>query len=296
MRRKIEAAAGIPPTILHFHTFWDSLEARVSQWVESTFGIEIGAQPDTRRVTTGPLAVAQLSGLLSIVFSGNLSPGICAVAIDDFGARLNAANRLSQGASELDGLSSLFQKLLFETPAAALWRDIAADYDDHIIMGSQAPIAEPEQVAGGFDAEHRYLVVRYRLPADGGEIGFLLIFNLDYLLRRAANDLQLQASRHRAVDPVSGRSVIRESVKHSMISVDGVLHRMGMTIGECSRIEVGQVIPLQDVDTARVTLRAETVNGTVDIGECEMGVWKQQRALKLNSPILEPFIRELAKI
>jgi hypothetical protein len=43
-------------------------------------------------------------------------------------------------------------------------------------------------------------------------------------------------------------------------------------------------------------LQAETVNGSVDIGQCEMGVWKRQRALKLKTPILEPFTRELAKL
>jgi flagellar motor switch protein FliM len=69
-----------------------------------------------------------------------------------------------------------------------------------------------------------------------------------------------------------------------------------MTIGQCSRLEVGQVIALPDVDTASVSLRAETVNGAVDIGKCEMGVWKQQRALKLKTPILEPFTRELARL
>jgi two-component system OmpR family sensor kinase len=56
------------------------------------------------------------------------------------------------------------------------------------------------------------------------------------------------------------------------------------------------VIALPDVDTASVSLRAETVNGAVDIGKCEMGVWKQQRALKLKTPILEPFTRELARL
>jgi flagellar motor switch protein FliM len=81
-----------------------------------------------------------------------------------------------------------------------------------------------------------------------------------------------------------------------MITVDGVLNRLTLTIGQCSRLEVGQLIALPDVDTSRVSLRAETVNGTVDIGLCEMGVWKQQRALKLKTPILEPFTRELANL
>ena len=81
-----------------------------------------------------------------------------------------------------------------------------------------------------------------------------------------------------------------------MIRLDGVLERLTLSIGECSRFEVGQLIALPDVDTTRVSLQAETVNGSVDIGQCEMGVWKRQRALKLKTPILEPFTRELAKL
>jgi flagellar motor switch protein FliM len=81
-----------------------------------------------------------------------------------------------------------------------------------------------------------------------------------------------------------------------MIQLEGVLDRLTLSIGECSRFEVGQLIALPDVDTTRVSLQAETVNGSIDIGQCEMGVWKRQRALKLKTPILEPFTRELSKL
>jgi flagellar motor switch protein FliM len=81
-----------------------------------------------------------------------------------------------------------------------------------------------------------------------------------------------------------------------MITLNCVLDRLSLTIGDCSRFEVGQVLSLPDVNTARVSLQAETVNGSVEIGHCEMGVWKRQRALKLTTPILEPFTRELAKL
>jgi putative acetyltransferase len=93
-----------------------------------------------------------------------------------------------------------------------------------------------------------------------------------------------------------GSETLRASVKSSMITVDGVLHRLSLTIGQCSRFEVGQLIELPEVDTTRVSLRAETVNGHADIGLCEMGVWKNQRALKLTTPIHEPFTRELANL
>lgn len=297
LRRKIEAGAGIPPTILQFHEFWDPLQVNVAGWKSETFAREVRAIPETRRVVAGNVAAAQLDGQLSFAFNGRYSPGVCAVAIDDFGAGLNAARRLNQGEDELDGISPLFRKLLFETQAASLWRCVASPFGDHVLMGSQVPVAEAALVAGGFSPDQRYLVVGYKLAANGGEARFWIVFNLDYVMRRAVEFAQ-QVARQRAVASASasGRGALRESVKLSMITVEGVLSRLPMTIGECSRFEVGQVIALSDVNTASVSLQAETVNGTVDIGQCEMGVWKRQRALKLKTPILEPFTRELAKL
>ncbi|MDP3459142.1 MAG: FliM/FliN family flagellar motor switch protein, partial [Hyphomonas sp.] len=151
------------------------------------------------------------------------------------------------------------------------------------------------QAAGGIEPTHRYLMVGFACTLDGKQARFWVIFDLDYVQRRAI-EFEQQAARQRHAASSQGRGALRESVKSSMITIEGVLDRIPMTIGECSRLEIGQIIVLPDVDTARVSLQAETVNGTVDIGHCEMGVWKRQRALKLKTPILEPFARELAKL
>jgi hypothetical protein len=295
LRKKIEAGAGIPPTILQFHEFWEPLQSKVAAWIFDTFGIETKAVPDARRVVPGNIASNQLDSLLAFGFNAKFSPGLCAIAIDEAGAAMNAAQRLQQGADSLEGVSPLFQKLLFETPAFALWRLIASGFSDHTVLGSHAPLSELSQAAGGFEPTHRYLMVGFTCTLDGKQARFWVIFDLDYVQRRAI-EFEQQAARQRHAASSQGRGALRESVKSSMITIEGVLDRIPMTIGECSRLEIGQIIALPDVDTARVSLQAETVNGTVDIGHCEMGVWKRQRALKLKTPILEPFARELAKL
>ncbi|MDP1554806.1 MAG: FliM/FliN family flagellar motor C-terminal domain-containing protein, partial [Hyphomonas sp.] len=289
------AGAGIPPTILQFHEFWEPLQSKVAAWIFDTFGIETKAVPDARRVVPGNIASNQLDSLLAFGFNAKFSPGLCAIAIDEAGAAMNAAQRLQQGADSLEGVSPLFQKLLFETPAFALWRLIASGFSDHTVLGSHAPLSELSQAAGGFEPTHRYLMVGFTCTLDGKQARFWVIFDLDYVQRRAI-EFEQQAARQRHAASSQGRGALRESVKSSMITIEGVLDRIPMTIGECSRLEIGQIIVLPDVDTARVSLQAETVNGTVDIGHCEMGVWKRQRALKLKTPILEPFARELAKL
>lgn len=295
LRKKIEAGAGMPPTILQFHDFWEPLQLKVASWILETFGIETKAVPETRRVVPGAIARNHIDGLLSFVFSSKFSPGLCAIAIDEPGAAMNASQRLQQGADSLEGVSALFQKLLFETPAFSLWRLIASDLAGHTVLGTHAPVSEPAQAAGGFEPAQRYLMVGFSAEQDGRQARVWAIFNLDYIQHLAA-DFAEHADQQRQSGSLQSRGALRESVKSSMIRIEGVLDRITMTIGECSRLELGQLISLQDVDTANVTLQAETVNGSVDIGICEMGVWKRQRALKLKTPILEPFTRELTKL
>ena len=297
LRKKIEAGAGIPPAILQFHEFWDPLQAKVAAWIFDTLGIETKAVPETRRVVPGNIASAQFESLSSFVFNGKFSPGLCAVAIDEAGAAMNAVHRLQQPSDNLDGVSDLFRKLLLEKPAINLWRLIAAGFSDHTLTGTQAPLAEFSAAAGGFEPDQRYLMVCFAAP-DGGRVARIwVVFHFEYV-QRNATEFEKKAALRRQVSaaPGHGRDALRESVKSSMITLDGVLDRLTLSIGECSRFEVGQLIALPDVDTTRVSLQAETVNGSVDIGQCEMGIWKRQRALKLKTPILEPFTRELAKL
>jgi len=232
---------------------------------------------------------------LSLVFNSKLSPGLCAIAIDEAGAAMNAGQRLQQDPDNLEGVSELFRKLLFETPAADLWRSIASGLEGHTLAGSQAPFSDYAAAAGGFDPAQRYLMASFNFTCNEKPAQVWAVFHFDYV-QRSALESQKKATSKRTTSSGQGSEALRASVKSSMITLDGVLDRLCLTIGECSRFEVGQILALPDVNTARVSLQAETVNGSVDIGHCEMGVWKRQRALKLTTPILEPFTRELAKL
>ncbi len=295
LRKKIEARAGIPTAVLQLDDFWQTLQKQVSTWMTATLGTETAAVLETRNVVPGTTASGQLDKLLSYVFNGDYSPGLCAIAVDEFTATVNASQRLQQPLGELSGVSELFRKLLLETPTSALWNTIIANLAGHLSLGTQAPLSDYSSASGGFTQTQRYLMIGFTAAYDGQVVRVWMVFHLDYVLRNAF-EIEQQAARMSKSSSGPGSETLRASVKSSMITVDGVLDRLTLTIGQCSRLEVGQLIALPDVDTSRVSLRAETVNGNVDIGLCEMGVWKQQRALKLKTPILEPFTRELANL
>jgi flagellar motor switch protein FliM len=103
---------------------------------------------------------------------------------------------------------------------------------------------------------------------------------------RDAADNKAQARHH-------SRKSLSDSVLASTTTLDAVLDRLSLTIGECAKLEVGTVLPLSGADAGKLSLSADTLNGCVDIGSGELGVWKRQRALKLTTPISENFAQEI---
>ncbi|MFN7180738.1 hypothetical protein [Hyphomonas sp.] len=295
LRKKIDAGAGIPPTILQYQEFWDMLQAKIAAWIFDTYGVEAKPAPEVRKVVPGNVAAAQLEASQSLVFNSRISPGLCAVAVDTAGAAMNAGVRLAQGDDPMEGASALFLKLLFEAPGLSLWRSLAASLEGHIPTPGHAPLSDYAGAAGGFDPVHRYLMIGFGFARGETRGRLWLVFDNDFVMHHALA-AQDQAGARRGGSNARDTDALRASVRTSTIRLDGVLERLQMTIGQCSRLEIGQILPLAEADTARITLQAETVNGSVAIGVAEMGVWKRQRALKLNTPILEPFTRELSKL
>lgn len=286
------AGSGLPPTILRYHDFWDGLHQAVSAWAAQSLDGGVPQEPAMRRVYSGSAALEALDQRTAFFLSSRVSPGLCAIATDGAGAARVVARRLSQDVESAGEASALFLKLMFEAPAVALWRSVAASLEGHQSETIASPLSEPVQAAGSFEADSRYLVVAYSVMPEALQSQVWLVFDLDYLMG-CAHEAERRAAEHRR--PATSR-LLRDSVMSSSIRVDAVLDKISMTIGECSRLKVGDLIPLPDTDPGSIRLNAETVNGQIELGHCEMGVWKRQRALKLKQPVLEPFTQEVAKM
>lgn len=292
LRKKIEAGAGLPPTILRNQDFWEALHGGMAQWASEAMDGAIAPAPEVRRVMTGDDAREFLDQRTVFFFNSAISPGLCAVGADTAGAARCAAQRLGQDFDTARQSTPLFLKLMFEAPAVALWRRLAADLESHDGSIQSPPMGGPHQAAGGFEPASRYLLVAYGVMPDAMRSQAWAVFSLDYVLRQTLLAEQRAAdSKRRNASPALHASVMTSSIR-----LDAVLDRITMTIAECSRLNIGDVIPLPDTDPRFVSLSADTVNGSISIGQCEMGVWKRQRALKLKQPMLEPFTQEVAKM
>lgn len=292
LRKKMGAGSGLPPTILRYHDFWTAIHQSVSTWAAQALDGGVPPAPEIRRVHSGASALEALENRTTFFFNSRLSPGLCAIATDGAGAARIVAKRLSQDFESAKEASALFLKLMFEAPAVALWRAAAPSLEGHQAETLTSPLSEPAQAAGSFEPDSRYLIIAYSVMPEAVQSQIWLVFDLDYVMG-CAHEAERRASEHKRP---SASKLLRESVMSSSIKVEAVLDKISMTIGECSRLKVGDLIPLPDTDPGSVRLNAETVNGQIEIGQCEMGVWKRQRALKLKQPVLEPFTQEVAKM
>tara|TARA_R110001606_G_scaffold262844_2_gene411460 strand:+ start:142 stop:972 length:831 start_codon:yes stop_codon:yes gene_type:complete len=272
--------------------FWAQLLSRTGDWAMDTFGLESQPTLSSRRVVGGQVAAEMADNPFTLFFASDVSPGLCALAFDAAFAVRCAATRLRQDPSSLEDASPLFLKLLSEQPTVALWQRLANGLTGHDVLARDDPQSDASAAAGGFAPASRYLEVDLTLTFDGQASVVKCLFDVDYLQAHARNDVRQTADRKAEACSQSPKS-LSDSVKASAISLDAVLDRMTLTIGECSRLEIGDVLPLANADAGRLSLCAETVHGSVDIGIGELGVWKRQRAVKLHTPISESFARAL---
>ena len=267
----------MPPSILQMQGFWAQLLSRTEEWAMEMFDLESQPILSSRRVVTGRVAADMAENPFTLFFASDVSPGLCAIAFDAASAVRCAAIRLRQDPSSLEEASPLFLKLLSEQPTVALWQKLANGLTGHDVLAREDPQSEAAATAGGLDGQASLVKC---------------LFEVDYLQTYARNDVRQTADRKAQACSQSPKS-LSDSVKASAISLDAVLDRMTLTIGECSRLEVGDVLPLANADAGRLSLCAETIHGSVDIGTGELGVWKRQRAVKLHTPVSESFARAI---
>jgi hypothetical protein len=293
LRKKIDAKLGLPPAVLRFKALWESVERAITPWAQTFVDGQLVCEPELREMRPGPDVRSLLDEMAVYYVNSRASPGIAAIAIDNTGAARVAATRLIQDFELSAQAPAIFLKLMFEAPATALWSELASAFTGHQRDIRGPLFSEPDQAAGGFERTKRYILLAYRILPETRLARIWVVFDLDYLMSAAAD-----ADRAAALSKAAGgphTQALHDSAMSSAIRLDGILDRIHMTIGDCSRLEIGDILPLPDANPKIVTLLAETVSGSIEIGACEMGIWKRQRALKLREPVLKPLTEEIAR-
>jgi|GEM_PF-2749935 len=74
---------------------------------------------------------------------------------------------------------------------------------------------------------------------------------------------------------------MRRSVETASVPVRAIVETCRMTVADCSRFEIGQIIDLPGVSLQSIGLETDLRDGTIDLGPAELGIFKSHRAVKL---------------
>lgn len=295
LRKKIFVGNGVPPTVIRMREFWHELGQSVQTWTLEALDFESSPKIGTFSVISGQDAANLLESPFSYFFNAEQSPGLCAITIDSKCAVQGAAIRLGQDATTLEEATLLFIKLLGEQPACALWKLVCSDLPGHKVDADIAPVPDHEMVSGAFEEKYRYLQVAASFSMAKHETWIKFLFDLRYLQQRASEASWIESDRRAQALAKSPRS-LTASVWASPVKLDAVIDRMSLSIGACSRLEVGNVLELPDIGAEKLALWAETVTGNIEIGVGEIGVFKRQRAVKLKNSITDTVAREIVEL
>ncbi|WP_233355768.1 FliM/FliN family flagellar motor switch protein [Henriciella litoralis] len=296
----------MPPQLLQCQPLWEGLRGLLETWAKQTFGDELPASFSDRSLIAGKGVTEQFSERFGYICLPHSAVGLRAITFDRFAVTRYASLRLKQPADSLEGSPDLFLRLMADRPARELWKLIT----DTIAISAPLPedfsVVDPAGVPDAIEADARLLKVVVSFVAEDDEEGWLLeggevppeiqlYFEIESL-KAYANAIEASAAARLKAGNNGQREHMRKNLRRSTIGLDAVLDRLQMTIADCSRLQVGQVIELPGAEPGVLSLCADTMNGSVPICSGELGTWKGQRALKLKSSLLESFVQEISEI
>ena len=293
--KKIRSATGMPQNVLQMQAFWAELRALAGDWSLATFGVETRSLFDIRRIISGKAAREMLISGTNFAFPADTGSGLAAVLFEEDCVIACASNRLGETPDAMASASKVFLKLLCEDAARALRMRVTGAFDAGLPAAYATPTEDFSKVAGFLDPSSRYLLIRTRMPLPDKSVQLSLLFFLDHIHKLAERQSMAAADR-RARSYLQTPDTLRKSVRSSVISIDAVLGRIPMTIGECSRLATGQVLALSPEPNAQVTLTAETLSGRQTLCGGSMGVVKQSRAIRLSSSVSAAFLANIGDL
>ena len=265
----------------------------VEAWGKTAFGPEMEPTLKQRKVMSSEDTKADLAEDKILVTAA--PAGFSVVAMDTSCAGAYAAKRLNDQPEAIAELSDLLLRLICEEPLGVIKAAVAKAFSDNPEdTGEDSPSfgADFPLAPGGFETSSRYLVIAYAFALEGVEAGIKLVFELG-ALRKLAREYAKHGQGTGKLNGVRGTDKMRQTVLTSTVNIAAVLDRSELSLGECVRMEPGQIIPLPNIEGHRMMMAVETLEGHRDIAPADLGAVKEKRALKLTGAIDQSFVHGL---
>lgn len=294
--KMMRSAGGISPSLLQCEPLWAAMLDACETWSNDVLGFEMKAQLGGRRQVTVKEAQSRIREKFGYVCLPSGIGGLRAISLSADLAERFVARRLKEDLSHIEIAPPLFLRLMCDKPMRRLMEGLAQDVPAGPPLPDDFMVADPAGVPGGLDDGNALIAITVNLFAKGaleptGNVQ--LYYNLEPLVAHAE---QLKATRVETVKPRAAvnKTGLIKSIRCSNIGLDAVLAKLNLSVADCSGLKVGQIVPLDDAESGKLYVHAETLTGSAEIGSAELGNWKGQRAIKLTSPLRESFIQEIS--
>lgn len=284
LRKKIEAASGMPPSLLKNKTFWSKPIDVVSAWIIEMLDEAAHPRLNGRRVISGKLiGDIDPEGLL-FNFQADQHTGISAIILGHQFVSFFTARRLECPVEEADSVSELFKRLALEDAALHLYQGLqmSLEISDEMV--------DPRAALGNVElsSRKRYLTVTLTFTLGNEPYDLHLVLNYE-AIRAGLKNGGLGGGKG---GYKNSHKVLQDTIQATELTVTAVIDDLHMNVGECSRLEIGSVLALEGAELSRLRLIANTMSGKSEIATGELGVWKTNRALKLHTAVAEDFARD----
>lgn len=296
LRKKIALSTGIPPSIQDAEEFWAKLCAAADAWILRGLDINALSTIAGREVLVGENAKANTGpGDIFLAMVPDHDFGLTAIALNRKLATMFAAKRMHQAEASLEDASDLFLGLICEDPMMLLKESVKAHLTGNRHNFKRGIDVDLSLAHGEIEPLARYVLVDVEVKIEQSKSSLKLFFDYD-ILKQYLTTLATTNPTDSGSIELNKHSLIRNSLHKSDIRIDAVLERLEMSLGACSRLKIGQTLPLVNADQGSISIAVETISGSTDISQGRLGLWKQKRAIKLSTAISENFIRDLTAL
>jgi len=187
---------------------------------------------------------------------------------------------------EISKIDSLMMDPLIATTHRALDNSSWPVRNDYL---EKAELPFAQYITNCIQIEFLY-EVSFGPQSEGQAIRFTLIVPSEYMLPRLAA-FQEQIVSKPVSDSDQSSEILSRHVDQSVTSLRAVLEKRKMTVADCTRLEIGQIISLPGVSLKEMKLEATLRDDKICVVTGALGIHKSNRAIKLTADLSPEFIK-----
>ncbi|MEM9169144.1 MAG: FliM/FliN family flagellar motor switch protein [Pseudomonadota bacterium] len=160
---------------------------------------------------------------------------------------------------------------------------------DDLVLSRRFSAPAPDEVVGDVEAMTTFdVLIDLLIDEYSVEKAVRLTFPVDFVERAGLLNPRTKAVTASEASP--WRRKVGRNIRLLDVELKATLDRFTRTVGELSRLKVGQFIPVDEERLEKLELVVTTADGPAAIASGKLGALKENKAIKLTSPVDPSFV------